>query len=190
MPEMNQNQTPNVQVSTHETPNPSTMKFQFSHPVLAEPLEFRDVRDCHSSPLAMKLFGFPWVSEVFLGSDYMTVTKKDWVEWEMLAQPLTSLIQEHFDQGEPVVHQSEAEDESTNDLPVVREIKRCLREEIRPIVAMDGGDIRFVKYEDGVLSLRMMGACSGCPSSQQTLKDGIEVRIRELLPEVKEVVSV
>lgn len=178
-----------IKVNAQQTPNPATLKFQFSHVVTDGPMEYRDVKDCHQSPLAMKLFGFPWVSGVFINSDYMTVTKKDWVDWEMLAEPLTGLIQEHFDAGEPVV-QADSTEDTSQDTPVIAEIKRCIREEIRPIVAMDGGDIQFVSYENGTLAIRMQGACAGCPSSQQTLKEGIEVRIRELLPEVREVISV
>jgi Fe-S cluster biogenesis protein NfuA len=120
------------------------------------------------------------------------------VEWSQLADPLSDLIAEHLERNEAVLLAKEVIEnmaaqetsENENDSPVVRKIKNILDTEIRPAVAIDGGDIIFDRYEDQKLYLHMVGACSGCPSSQITLKEGIETRIREALPEVSEVISV
>lgn len=183
-----------IQVSFEQTPNPATLKFNLSMRVVETPYDFPNAQEAQSSPLASKLFGFPWTSSVFIGPDFITVTKQDWVDWDVLAEPLAGLIREHLERGEPVYVErpsSEgANDENESDSPVVKQIKRILNAEIRPVVAMDGGDIVFADYKEGILSLHMKGACAGCPSSTATLKEGIEVRMKELLPEIKEVISI
>ncbi|WP_347359416.1 NifU family protein [Bdellovibrio sp.] len=179
------------QVSFESTPNPATMKFLLHRKVTDEGFDCPTVQEADRSPLAAKIFGFPWTSSVYVGPDFITVTKQDWVDWELLAHPLSGLIQEHLDRDEPIVVsfiQTEENDE--NDSPMVRNIKSVLNREIRPVVALDGGDIVFHKYENSVLYIHMKGACSGCPSSTITLKEGIETRMRELFPEISEVVSV
>ncbi len=169
------------------------MKFNLSMRVVETPFEFPNAQEAQSSPLASKLFGFPWTSSVFIGPDFVTITKQDWVDWDVLAEPLAGLIREHLERGEPVYVErpaTENNDDNPNDTPVVKQIKKILNAEIRPVVAMDGGDIVFADYQEGILSIRMKGACSGCPSSTATLKQGIEVRMKELIPEIKEVISV
>ncbi len=144
-----------------------------------------------SSPLAAKIFGFPWTAAVYVGEDFVTVTKQDWVDWDILASPLAGLLGEHVESGQPILIKLEASlDEDQHDSDVVKHIKRILQNEIKPVVALDGGDIVFGKYENNILYVHMKGSCSGCPSSQATLKDGIEVRMKELIPEVKEVVAI
>ncbi|MFS4461217.1 NifU family protein [Bdellovibrio sp. HCB2-146] len=177
-------------VSYEITPNPATMKFLLHRSVTEEGFDCPTAQDAERSPLASKIFGFPWTSSVYVGSDFITVTKQDWVDWELLAHPLSGLIQEHLDSNEPVVVDFTPVVEDENDTPIVRNIKSVLNREIRPAVALDGGDIVFYKYEDNILYIRMKGACSGCPSSQVTLKQGIEARMVELFPEIKEVVAV
>jgi Fe-S cluster biogenesis protein NfuA len=180
-----------MKVTFEQTPNPATLKFNFPDRISDASFDFPDVESTEKSPLAAKIFGFPWTAGVFIGPDFVTVTKQDWVDWDILATPLAGLLGEHIESGQPVMIELEASlDESENDSEVVKQIKRILQNEIRPVVALDGGDIVFSKYEDRVLYIHMRGACSGCPSSQATLKDGIETRLRELLPEIKEVVSV
>lgn len=183
-----------IRVNIEPTPNPATMTFRFSEKLLENSTEFLTPAAAEQSPLAIKIFGFPWTSAVFLGPDFVSVTKQDWVDWDILSEPLAGLIQEHLDRGEPLVSEFTAAASSEGDIletdsDMVRQIKRTLDREIRPIVAMDGGDVRFGKFEDGVLHLEMKGACSGCPSSQATLKDGIEGRMKEIFPDIKEVVA-
>ena len=182
-------------VTYESTPNPDTMKYLMGRHISHENLQFDNPVSAIRSPLAQKIFGFPWVAGVFIGSDFITVTKQDWVEWDMIAQPLAGLLTEHLEQNLPIVMAADpseatsSKEDSEDDLPVVKQIKEFLDTQVRPAVAMDGGDIQFYKYEDHVLYLRMQGACSGCPSATMTLKSGIESRIIELIPEIKEVVS-
>lgn len=177
------------------TPNPQSMKFIVTAMIANESVNFATASEAARSPLAQKIMGFPWAGGVFIGPHFVTVTKQDWVDWDIIAEPLSELIKEHLQRGEPVLlpatgeQAAEASADDPSDSPVVRQIKQILRDEIRPAVSMDGGDIVFHKYEDGRVYLHMQGACSGCPSSAYTLKEGIETRLREAIPEIIEVVS-
>jgi Fe-S cluster biogenesis protein NfuA len=167
------------------------LKFNFGQKICDQSFDFPNVEASERSPLAAKIFGFPWTSSVFLGEDFVTITKQDWVEWEILAQPLAGLLAEHVESGLPVLVELQASlDEAENDTEIVKQIKRLLQTEIKPVVAMDGGDIVFAKYEDQILYLKMLGSCAGCPSSQATLKEGVEVRMKQAFPEIKEVVAI
>ena len=180
-----------MKVTFETTPNPATMKFNFGQKISDKSVDFPNVGSSEQSPLAAKIFGFPWTASVFLGEDFVTITKQDWVEWEVLASPLAGLLNEHIESGQPILIELAASlDESQNDTEIVKQIKRILQNEIKPVVALDGGDIVFSKYENNILYIHMRGACSGCPSSQATLKDGIEVRMKQAFPEIKEVVSI
>ena len=174
------------------TPNPNSMKFICTEMIADESVNFAAAGEAARSPLARKIFGFPWAAGVYIGPNFVTVTKQDWVDWQVLAEPLAGLIQEHIESREPVLTGDLADNtpDDENDSPAVRTIKQILREEIRPAVAMDGGDIVFDRYEDGRVFLHMQGACSGCPSSAMTLKEGIESRLKQVVPEIVEVVSV
>lgn len=178
------------EVHFEKTPNPATLKFNLPHPTGTTGREFANVNEAHDSPLAMKLFGFPWTSAVYLGPEFVTVTKQDWVDWEVLANPLCGLIAEHLQSGEALYAPVEASESTIDDSPLVQKIKVALDRDIRPIVGMDGGDVTFHKLDGDRLYVRMQGACSGCPSSTATLKEGIEVRMRELFPEISEVVAI
>jgi Fe-S cluster biogenesis protein NfuA len=194
-----------MEIRYEPTPNPATMKFLFGEAKMGEKnklgeskpvrlLEFSSPQEAEVSPLAAKLFGFPWVSKIMLGEDFLALTKQDWVDWDVLCEPLADLIAEHLKLGQPLwLDLSGASDHSEiseDDPEIVKKIKLALDREIRPVVKMDGGDISFVKLEGEVLYIKMKGACSGCPSSTATLKEGIEVRMRELFKEIKEVVSI
>jgi Fe-S cluster biogenesis protein NfuA len=181
-----------ITVYYEATPNPQSLKFVATAAIAREAVNFAALAETVRSPLAKKIFGFPWAAGVFNGPDFVTVTKQDWVDWDVLAEPLAGLIQEHLQSGQPVLFEalkdSNSEDAS-GDSETVRLIKQILREEIRPAVAMDGGDIVFEKFENGKVYLQMQGACSGCPSSAMTLKDGIESRLKAAVPDVVEVVQ-
>ena len=182
-----------INVVHEPTPNPQSMKFVISQQISEETANFTTAQETYRSPLANKIFGFPWTDGIFIGKDYVTVTKQNWVEWDVLAEPLAGLIKEHLESGlavlQPAPQVGAAADGTNNDSPIVRKIKKVLDEEIRPSVAMDGGDIVFSRYENNIVYIFMQGACSGCPSSTYTLKMGIETRLREAIPEIKEVVS-
>lgn len=180
-----------TQVSIESTPNPSTMKFKFPFQVTDDGFECPSAQETDRSPLAAKIFGFPWTASVFVGPDFITVTKQDWVDWSYLSEPLAGLIQEHVDSGQAiaVAPMAPAPDEA-NDTPLVKQIKTVINNEIRPVVALDGGDIVFNRFENNIVYLQMKGACAGCPSSSATLKEGIEVRLKEAFPEIHEVVAI
>lgn len=182
----------NMTVTHEATPNPSTLKFNFSEKIAESSQNFPNLDSTESSPLAAKLFGFPWVSSVFIGENFVTVTKQDWVDWSVLANPLSGLLKEHITSQQPVfIHLKKSNDETENDSEIVKKIKRVLASEIRPVVALDGGDIIFADYQNTKLYVKMVGACAGCPSSQATLKDGVEARMKQVFPnEVTEVIAV
>ena len=151
------------------------------------------MRSASASPLAESLFKIKGVSSVFFGPDFVTVTKSDAVEWSVLRPQVLGAIMEHFVAGRPVIEGEAAaaeEDVSPADADVVAQIKELLDTRVRPAVASDGGDIVFYGYRDGVVRLRMQGACSGCPSSSATLKHGIENMLRHYVPEVQRVEQV
>jgi Fe-S cluster biogenesis protein NfuA len=193
---------PEYSVFYEATPNPQSMKFIVTAMISPESANFTNAAEAQRSPLAQKLLGFPWAAGVFIGTTFVTVTKQEWVDWDVIAEPLSELIKEHLVRGEPVILPAQSgegrqyfadgegsTEDAEGDSPTVLKIKKILREEIRPAVAMDGGDITFSKFENGRVYLQMHGACSGCPSSSYTLKEGIETRLREAIPEVQEVVS-
>jgi len=178
------------------TPNPATMIFRWSHPQLEQTYEFLNAQEAEASPLAAKIFGFPWTQSVCLGPDFVSVSKQDWVDWDFLAEPLAGLIRQHLEEGYPLylpeLQESPPDDENAiraDDSELIQKIKRTLDKEIRPMVAYDGGDVVFAKLEAGNLFLKFKGACAGCPSKSVTLKQGIEVRLRELYPEILQVQS-
>jgi Fe-S cluster biogenesis protein NfuA len=180
-------------IQTEATPNPATLKFMPGKPVVSgNPLDFRSAEDAANSPLAQRLFGIAGVCGVFLGGDFITVSKESG-EWQHLKPAILGVIMEHYMSGAPVVVDEraadlpDAEEFDAEDEEIVRTIKELLDSRVRPAVAQDGGDITFYGYRDGVVFLNMKGACSGCPSSTATLKQGIENLLRHFIPEVSEV---
>ena len=139
------------------------------------------------SPLAVALFDLEGVARVFLGGDFITITKTDEVAWQALKPQVLAVIMDHFVAGRPVIEGDADdidEDVSPEDEEIVAQIKELLDTRVRPEVAGDGGDIVFRGYRDGVVRLHMQGSCSGCPSSRATLKHGIENMLRHYVPEV------
>jgi Fe-S cluster biogenesis protein NfuA len=176
-------------IETEGTPNPATLKFLPGRIVMgAGTADFASPASAARSPLASALFAQEGVSRVFLGGDFITVTKSDVTDWETLKPLVLGTIMEHFVAGRPVIEgeaESADEDEiAPADREVVAQIKELLDTRVRPAVAGDGGDIVFRGYRDGVVRLHMQGACSGCPSSRATLKHGIENMLRHYVPEV------
>ena len=145
-----------------------------------------------ASPLAQRLFEVEGTSGVFLGSDFVTVTKADAVDWDHIKPALLGAIMEHFQSGQPVIAENHAPasghaEHTGEDGAIVEQIKELLDTRVRPAVAQDGGDITFHGFERGIVYLHMQGACAGCPSSTLTLKMGIENLLRHYIPEVVEV---
>ena len=177
-------------IQTEDTPNPATLKFIPGTDVMGTgTADFPDKVSAGTSPLARRLFQIDGIDAVFLGTDFVTVTKSDDQEWFTLKPSILAGIMEHFASGLPVIEKS-ASDEATSDEEddeLVKQTKHLLDTRVRPAVAMDGGDIVFHDFADGIVTLSMQGACSGCPSSTATLKMGIENMLRHYIPEVKEV---
>jgi Fe-S cluster biogenesis protein NfuA len=175
-------------IETESTPNPATLKFLPGRDVMgAGTADFATAEAAERSPLASALFALPGVSRVFLGSDFVSVTKSDLAPWQTLKPQVLGAVMEHFVAGLPVILGEEgeaAEDVSPDDAEIVAQIKELLDTRVRPAVAGDGGDIVFRGFRDGVVKLHMQGSCSGCPSSSATLKHGIENMLRHYVPEV------
>jgi Fe-S cluster biogenesis protein NfuA len=176
-------------IETEGTPNPATLKFLPGRAVMGHgTADFAAPEAAARSPLAGALFELPGVARVFLGSDFITVTKNDEIGWQALKPQVLGAIMEHFIAGRPMVEgeaaRPECEDVLPEDEEIVAQIKELLDTRVRPAVAGDGGDIVFRGYRDGIVQLHMQGSCSGCPSSRATLKHGIENMLRHYVPEV------
>lgn len=179
-------------IQTEETPNPATLKFIPGRAVLpADTRDFRSPEDAAVSPLASRIFAVEGVAGVFLGHDFITVTKGG-ADWPHIKPAVLGAIMEHYMSGAPVLadaRPADADDANFDeaDAETVSVIKELIETRVRPAVANDGGDITFQGFRDGVVYLHMRGACAGCPSSTATLKQGIENLLRHFVPEVAEV---
>ena len=180
-------------IQTEATPNPATLKFIPGKSVLADgTADFTDKGEALASPLASRLFDIKGVRGVFLGSDFISVTKGDG-EWQHIKPAILGAIMEHYMSGASVVESDDAANDGEHgdydpkDEDTVKTIKELLDTRVRPAVANDGGDIVFHGFKDGVVFLHMRGACAGCPSSTATLRHGIENLLRHFCPDVQEV---
>ncbi|WP_341366987.1 NifU family protein [Yoonia sp. BS5-3] len=180
-------------IQTESTPNPATLKFLPGQNVLeAGTADFPSAEAAEHSPLAKRIFGTGSVEGVFFGTDFVTVTKSDDVEWDHIKPGILGAIMEHYQSGQPVMAADHAPatghaEHTGEDAEIVGQIKELLDTRVRPAVAQDGGDITFHGFDRGVVYLHMQGACAGCPSSTLTLKMGIENLLRHYIPEVVEV---
>jgi len=183
-------------IQTEPTPNPATLKFLPGRTVMATgTADFPTAEAAGRSPLAERLFLIDGVNGVFLGADFISVTKQEDKDWQFLKPAILGVVMEHFTAGHPVILEDSPDETAEanfreEDREVVAQIHELLDTRIRPAIAMDGGDVIFHGFEDGIVYLRMQGACSGCPASSATLKSGIENMLRHYIPEVAEVRSV
>ena len=182
-------------IQTEQTPNPATLKFLPGCTVMESgTANFPERGTAARSPLAERLFQLPEVTGVFLGSDFITVTKTGDSEWHQLKPAVLAAIMEHFTAGRPVItgapDAGAAAAPAEEDNEIVSQIKELLETRVRPAVAMDGGDITFKGFKEGTVFLHMQGACSGCPSSTATLRNGIENLLRHFVPGVEGVQQV
>jgi Fe-S cluster biogenesis protein NfuA len=173
------------------TPNPDCIKWVVGEPLVkdGESAHFTERPTVEVSPLAARLFDIDGVVGAFFASNFATVTKREDIEWTDLAQLIVDAIKDCVTSGESALGPAFEPCDAFEDDEVVARIRRILDEEIRPAVAMDGGDIVFAGFRSGMVEVYMQGACSGCPSSTATLKHGIEARLREEIPEVEGVVA-
>ncbi len=181
-------------IQTEQTPNPQTLKFLPGKVVMEEGTAFiENVDEASNSPLAKRLFSIEGVVGVFLGSDFITISKETNLNWEIIKPLVLGAIMDHYNSGEKIYTAQKNDEgknslnENSNDSEIVKQIKELLDTRVRPAVAMDGGDIIYDSFEDGIVYLQMQGACSGCPSSTATLKMGIENMLKHYIPEVQEV---
>ena len=178
-------------IQTQDTPNPATLKFIPGVPVMDHgTADFAHADAAARAPLARRLFQIDGITGVFLGQDFVAVTKAETLDWFALKPSILAGIMEHYASGLPVIeHDAALADTHADgeDSDTVQQIKQLLDTRVRPAVAMDGGDIVFQDFADGIVTLQMRGACQGCPSSTATLKMGIENMLRHYIPEVREV---
>lgn len=176
-------------IQTEETPNPASLKFIPDGQTVLENgvVEFKSQKQAATkSPLALQLFEVNGVESIMFGRDFITVTKSENTEWQHIKTEILATIMDFFVAGKPVMYEQTAVAAVTNeeDSDVVKQIKELIEIKVRPAVAMDGGDIIYRNFEDGIVYLELKGSCSGCPSSTITLKSGIENMLKHYIPEV------
>jgi len=187
-------------IQTESTPNPATLKFLPGRTVMSSGTrDFATPEEAEASPLAEALFSLGDVQGVFFGSDFVSVTAGPGVAWSELKPQVLAVLLDHFSSGAPLfragsaaeihIPAGEVEDDSA-DPDVVAQIRELIETRVRPAVAQDGGDIIYRGFSKGVVYLAMQGACSGCPSSTMTLKQGIEGLLKYYVPEVEAVEAV
>ena len=180
-------------IQTEQTPNPQTLKFLPGKVVMENGTAFfQNSEEGSNSPFAKRLFGVEGVEGVFFGSDFITITKTQNIDWQVMKPLILGSIMDHYNSGEETIIKSDKKDNNSleskdSDNDIVKQIKELLDTRVRPAVAMDGGDIIYHSFEEGIVYLHMQGACSGCPSSTATLKMGIENMLKHYVPEVQEV---
>src|SRR5690349_24252122 len=189
---------PVISIYTEMTPNPETMKFvanKLLYP--GKSIDFPDVSSAKPSPLAVELFGFPFIRSVFIASNFVTLTKTPETDWQDVIPTVRQFLKEYLEEGKPIINEEDIQSmkqEATNDVAaddddVVKRIKELLDNYVKPAVEMDGGAIQFKSYHEGKVELMLQGSCSGCPSSIITLKAGIEGLLKRMVPEVQEVIA-
>jgi NFU1 iron-sulfur cluster scaffold homolog, mitochondrial len=182
-------------IYTEITPNPASLKFVLDRVLMRNgSADFPSVADTEEAPVAKKLFDFRFVERVFIGQNFITITKGDDFQWEEVIPVVKDFLKAYLKSDQPLLTGSLAEANeviiSEDEDDTTRKIKELLESHVRPAVAMDGGDIIYEDFAEGVLRLRLQGSCSGCPSSTQTLKQGIEQLMLRMVPEVKTVEAV
>ena len=181
-------------IQTEETPNPNAIKFLPGMEISSDPVFFNNFNEAKAkSSLAVKIYNISDIKAVFFGADFITVTKIDTSDWKLLKPEILMVIMDHlvsglpiFDKAKNIVTQTNTEGESE----IEKQIIEIIETRVRPSVAMDGGDIIYKGFKDGIVYLQLQGACSGCPSASITLKNGIESMLQHYVPEVISVESI
>ena len=191
-----------VLLYTEQTPNPESLKFVTNRMLYKGTADFREASLAETwSPLGKALFGFPYVKGVYISNNFVTVTKEFNYSWDDIMLKLKAFIKEYIEQGEPLIldgfadAMAAAEAERSgqqytgNEAEIVQKIKDLIETYVKPAVEMDGGNIEFKSFDNGIVTVILQVSCSGCPSSTVTLKAGIEGMLKRMIPEVQEVVS-
>lgn len=175
-------------IQTEDTPNPNSLKFIPDMEIMGDknPINFSDKKSAIISPLASVLFEIDGVNGIFLGHDFITVTKQKESDWSIMKPYILSAIMDHFVKGGIVIDENakSPKEIAKDEDPLIAQIKELIETRVRPAVAQDGGDIIFHSYDEGVVQLELHGSCSGCPSSTITLKNGIESMLKHYIPEI------
>ena len=184
-----------VTVTLEFTPNPNTLKFVVNRQFLDRgAANFTESSKASVSPLAQKLFQIKGIAGVMIGTHFITITKANEGDWDVIAEEVPKTVESFVLSGaaffSPDWSPNTPSTSTGENADIENKIREILDNEIRPAVAMDGGDIVFGRFEDGIVYLHLQGACSSCPSSIATLKMGVETRLKEVIPQVKEVVQV
>lgn len=180
-----------VMIYSEATPNPETMKFVANRMILpGESANFNTREAALKSPLATKLFEFPFVNAVFIMNNFVTVTKLSTYEWFDLVPSLKDFFKDYLESGAEIIKKEEVSLNEDEENEVIKKIKNLLDTHVKPAVEMDGGAISFQSFDEGVVKVVLKGACSGCPSSTITLKAGIENLLKRMVPEVEAVEAV
>lgn len=181
-----------LRMHAERTPNPHSIKWVLNRPLAEEPggVSFAEPVDADVSPIAGRLFAVAQVTGIFLGPDFVTVSKDAEAEWTDLAPSVVAALKDWASAGEPALGPGWKPPERADEDDTVRRIREILENEVRPYVERDGGEIVFAGFSDGVVQVSLRGACAGCPSSTITLKLAIEGRLKEAIPEVHSVVAV
>lgn len=182
-------------IQTEETPNPQTLKFIPHGQIVAgdRVCEFKNQKQAATvSPLATQLFAIEGIRSIFFGKDFITITKSEENEWQNIKAEVNATILDFYVSGKQVFFEkaNSVNENDEQDSEVIKQIKELIEIKVRPAVAMDGGDIIFDSFVDGVVRLKLRGSCSGCPSSAITLKNGIENMLKHYIPEVESVEQV
>ena len=180
---------PAIRILAAATPNPASLKFTVDRPLIeARTAQFRTAAEAAESSLGRRIWALGRVKGVFVAGNFVTVTREDPEAWAEEAKKVGAAIREHLWSGEPVLAPG-SKQASGPVSDVERRIQGVL-DEIRPYVQGDGGDIIYAGYEDGVVRVVLQGSCAGCPSSSATLRQGVETRLKDAVPEVKELVAI
>ena len=179
-------------VQTENTPNPNSLKFLPGKTVSNHGSFEITKKDETNNELVRNLLSVNGVEGIFLGKDFLSINKYEDIPWDEIKHIIISLINDYYSDGkEYVINQDLNETSKDRDLGEIEEkIEKILNEKIRPAVAKDGGDIKFIEFTNGIVKVQLQGSCSGCPSSTMTLKQGVQNLLKHYLPEVKEVEAV
>ena len=185
----------NLNIEVHNTDDPHAKKFQLGATISEREITYTEANGALLSPIAGKIFGFPWAHEVTVGKDFVTVAKQEWVEWEILEEPLGGLINEHFQsyESQPIEENPEpktSEIPQNLDSPEAKDIQELFTNEINPSLAGHGGFVTLKGFENNKVYIEMGGGCQGCSMSKMTLREGIEGAIRHKVPSVTEIIDV
>lgn len=181
--------TATVNIYTEQTPNPATMKFLTTKLLVSGSLDFANQESAQESPFAKELFKFSFIKGVFFASNFITITKEEGIEWDDITAILKEFIKGAIESEIKITTETEVQTQEFSGTDAEKKIQQVLEDYVRPAVEQDGGAIHYKSFNDGIVTVVLKGACSGCPSSTITLKSGIENLLKRMVPGVTEVVS-